>query len=161
MKRAVYPGSFDPFTLGHLDVIQRGLKIFDGIVVAVSSESHKQPSFSVEERVWMVKTAVKGLDRVEVESFSGLTVDFVRRKGINVILRGIRTVSDFEYEFQMALTNRAMADDIETIFVTASEKYSFLSSTLIKQTASLGGDISSFVPASICDFIVRRLGGGK
>ena len=136
-------------TNGHLDVVRRGVRIFDQLIVAVADNPAKTSLFSREERVEMIKEAVKGIRNVSVDSFDGLVVDYVRRKKCHVLLRGIRTVSDFEYEYQMALTNRTFAQDIETIFVMTHEEYSFISSRLIKEAASLGGDISSFVPAGV------------
>jgi pantetheine-phosphate adenylyltransferase len=146
---AIYPGSFDPVTLGHIDLIKRAAYIFDKVHVAVAKNSHKSPFFDLEERLDMLKVATKGLEKVEVESFDGLAIDFAREKGAKVLLRGLRMVSDFEYEFQMALTNRRLAKDVETVFLMPSEQYTFLSSTLLKELAALGADLSSFVPAHI------------
>ncbi len=157
MRVAVYPGSFDPITLGHLDIIQRGAHTFDKLIVAVATNEDKNPIFSVEERKEMISKVVGSIPNVEIDSFNGLTIDYVNSKGSNVILRGIRTVSDFEYEFQMALTNRTMAPDIETVFVMTSDKYSFLSSRLIKETVKLGGDVSPFVPPGIQQRLVQKL----
>ena len=148
-EKAIYPGSFDPITFGHLDLIDRGLKIFDEIIVGVAVNLSKESLFSLEERIKMVTQATKGFDRVVVEGFDGLVVDYARRKNIRVIMRGLRMISDFEYEFQMALTNRILASDIETIFLMPSEQYSYMSSTLIKEAANLGANLSHFVP----DFI--------
>lgn len=148
-EKAIYPGSFDPITFGHLDLISRGLKIFDEIIIGVAVNLSKEPLFSLEERVKMVTEATKDFDRVVVERFDGLVVDYARRKKIGVIMRGLRMLSDFEYEFQMALTNRKLASDIETIFLMPSEQYSYMSSTLIKEAANLGAHLSDFVP----DFI--------
>lgn len=146
MKRAVYAGSFDPPTYGHLDVIKRGAAVLGEVVVAVAGNPDKQNLFSLSERLEMISELVKDLPDVSADSFCGLTVDYVKQLGCNVLLRGIRTVSDFEYEFQMALTNRAMAPEVETVFVMSSQDYAFLSSRLIKEAASLGGDVSGFVP---------------
>ncbi len=146
VRRAVYPGSFDPPTHGHLDVIKRGAAIFDELVVAVTENLDKQALFSLEERLEMLRELTGDMPNVSVERFSGLTVEHVKKLASNVLLRGIRTVSDFEYEFQMALTNRAMEPKVETVFVMSSQDTSFLSSHLIKEAASLGGDISKFVP---------------
>lgn len=148
-KTAVYPGSFDPVTLGHLDLIKRATRIYGRVIVAVANNSTKSSWFSVEERLEMLKEATRGMDGVEVELFEGLVVDYARANNIHVIIRGLRMISDFEYEFQMALTNRRLAEDIETVFLMPSEKYSFLSSTLIKEVAMLNADISSFVPDSV------------
>ncbi len=157
MRTAVYPGSFDPITFGHLDIIERGSKTFDKLIVAVATNPEKKTIFSVEERKDMIAEVVGRLSNVEIDTFTGLTVDYVRSEGSCVILRGIRTVSDFEYEFQMALMNRTFAPDIETVFVMSSEKYSFLSSRLIKETVRLGGDASVFVPAGVHERLVMRL----
>ena len=157
MTKAVYPGTFDPLTFGHLDVVERGSKVFDEVIVAIGINPIKEPLFSVEERKQMIADHIKHLKNVKVDSFEGMLVDYLRKKNIHIILRGIRTVSDFEYEFQMALTNRAVRKDIETIFIITSEQYSFLNSTLIKEAASLGGDVSAFVPADIEKSLKKRL----
>ena len=157
MTKAVYPGTFDPLTFGHLDVVERGSKVFDEVIVAIGINPIKEPLFSVEERKQMIADHIKHLKNVKVDSFGGMLVDYLRKKNIHIILRGIRTVSDFEYEFQMALTNRAVRKDIETIFIMTSEQYSFLNSTLIKEAASLGGDVSAFVPADIEKSLKKRL----
>ena len=145
-KRAIYPGSFDPVTLGHLDIIKRGLRLFDEITVAVADVNSKDNLFTLSERVKMVEEATSDLDGVKVEPFKGLMVDFARTKEVGIILRGLRMISDFEYEFQMALTNRRFAADIETIFMMPNEKYSYISSRLIKEAAFLGADTSCFLP---------------
>ncbi len=149
MRRAVYPGTFDPVTYGHLDIIRRGVNLVDELVVAVATNVEKNPLFSLTERLDMLREATKGIPRLAIGRFEGMTVDAVRKRKATVILRGIRTVADFESEFQMALTNRLLAPDLETIFVMASQEYSFLSSRLIKETASLGGDLSHFVPPGV------------
>lgn len=149
MSVAVYPGSFDPITNGHLDVIRRGARIFDRLIVAVADNPAKQALFTKDERVEMIREVTKGFRNVEVDSFDGLVVDYVRRRKAHVILRGIRTISDFEYEYQMALTNRTFAPDIETTFLLTHEEYSFMSSRLIKEAASLGGDVSAFLPKEV------------
>lgn len=149
MTSAVYPGSFDPVTYGHLDIIERGGAIFDHLVVAVAKNRDKEPIFSMEKRVELIRNEVDHLDHVEVDSFHGLVVDYLEKKNIRVLLRGIRTVSDFEYEFQMALTNRTFDEDIETLFILPDEKYSFISSSLIKEAVSLGGDVTNFVPEQV------------
>jgi pantetheine-phosphate adenylyltransferase len=150
-KRAIYPGSFDPITLGHLDIIKRGLSLFDEITIAVADINSKECLFSLSERVKMVEEATSELEGVRVEPCKGLMVDFARAKGVRIILRGLRMISDFEYEFQMALTNRRLAPDIETIFMMPNEKYSYVSSRLIKEVASLGADISFFLPQAAID----------
>ncbi len=157
MKKAIYPGTFDPVTFGHIDLIKRALEIFDHLVVAVASSSLKKPLFSKKERVEMLKEATKGLKRVIVDDFNGLVTDYARGKGTTVILRGIRAFSDFEYEFQMALTNRKLMSDIETMFLMPSQEYSYFSSKLIKEAAGLGGDISSFVPDFVAEKLKKRL----
>jgi pantetheine-phosphate adenylyltransferase len=157
MTVAVYPGTFDPVTNGHLDVIERGRRIFDQLIVAVTDNPAKKPLFSKDERLEMLRRLTARMDNVSVEAFDGLAVEFVRAKGSKVILRGIRTISDFEYEFQMALTNRAIAPEIETVFVMTCEKYSYFSSHLIKEGASLGADVSHFVPAEVERMLKRKL----
>ncbi len=154
---AVYPGTFDPLTFGHLDLIERGSKVFDGVIVAIGVNPAKRPLFSVEERKQMISDHTKHLKNITVDSFEGMLVDYLHNKNINIILRGIRTVSDFEYEFQMALTNRTVRKDIETVFIMASEKYSFLNSGLIKEAVSLGGDVSAFIPPDIGKLLKERL----
>ena len=148
-QKAIYPGSFDPITYGHIDIIKRALKIFDEVIVAVANNSSKRPLFSTSERVKMVKQVTKGFDRILVESFDGLVVEYAHKKRIGVIVRGLRMISDFEYEFQMALTNRKLAPDVETIYLMPSESYCYISSKLLKEAAFLGADISNFVPKSI------------
>ncbi len=145
-KIAVYPGSFDPVTYGHLDIIKRALKIFDKVIVAVAHNAEKEPLFDVQERVTMLERSLKGLKGVEVDDFRGLIVDYVRKKKATVVIRGLRMISDFEYEFQMALTNRKLCNKVETIFMMPSESYSYLSSKLIKEAASLGANLKCFVP---------------
>ena len=157
MKVAVYPGSFDPITLGHFDIIWRGSHIFDKLIVAVAVNDDKDPIFTADERKEMIAEVAGDIPNVEIDSFNGLTIEYVKSKESNVILRGIRTVSDFEYEFQMALTNRAMAPDIETVFVMTSDKYSFLSASLIKETVKLGGDVSAFVPPGVQQRLAEKL----
>ena len=152
-KVALYPGSFDPVTYGHIDIIKRATRIFDEVVVGVAKSIGKRPLFDLEDRLTMLKEATKGIKRIRVESFDGLVVNYVRKKKINVMIRGLRMISDFEYELQMALTNRRLAEEVETIFLMPSEGYSFLSSTLLKEAASLGADVSSFVPK----FVERKL----
>lgn len=148
-KIAVYPGTFDPVTYGHIDLINRATKIFDRVIVAVAHNPSKGTLFTVEERVFMLKEAVKGMKSVVVDDFEGLVVDYVKASGANVMVRGLRMLSDFEYEFQMALTNRKLNGEIETIFMMPSESYSYISSKLIKEAVSLGADMRNFVPAPV------------
>ncbi len=148
-RRAVFPGTFDPITNGHLDIIHRGLKIFDELIIAVAESPQKTPLFSIEERLGMIKESIKGLDSVSVESFNNLLIDYLNEKGVKVILRGLRVISDFEYEFQMALTNRKLAPHIETVFMMTGEKYASMSSRFIKEIFRLGGNIECFVPPPV------------
>jgi len=144
-QKVIYPGSFDPVTYGHIDLIKRAQSKFSEVIVAVAHNPHKQPLFSVKERVAMLKKAVAGLDGVEVDSFQGLVVDYAHKKKAGILIRGLRMLSDFEYEFQMALTNRKLSGDVETIFLMPHESYSYLSSKLLKEAAALGADLSPFV----------------
>lgn len=146
---AVYPGTFDPVTYGHIDLIGRALNLFDTVIVAVAHSPDKNPLFSVEERVEMLKEITKDMSGVRVDHFGDLLVDYVRRNKARVIIRGLRVISDFEFEFQMALTNRTFAEDIETVFMMAKESYSFLSSRIIKETVGLGADVKKFVPPRV------------
>ena len=148
-KVAVYPGTFDPVTYGHLDVVKRVSNLFDKVYIAVAHSGEKKALFSVEERVAMLKEAVAEFDNVEVEDFDGLVVNYVKGKSAKVVVRGLRMISDFEYEFQMALTNRKINPDIETIFMMPNESYSYLSSRLIKEVAFMNADVSMFVPENV------------
>lgn len=148
-QRAIYPGTFDPVTYGHVDVIKRALKVFPELVIAVADSSKKGPLFSISERVAMLKIATKDLGDIQIEPFSGLVVDFARANNAAVIVRGLRMLSDFEYEFQMALTNRKIAPDLETMFLMPAENYSYISSKLLKEAANLGADLSSFLPPDV------------
>lgn len=145
-KIAIYPGTFDPITNGHVDLIQRGLRIFDQIIVAVAMNPKKTSLFTVEERVRMAEEAIKGLGNVKVEPFDGLLMDYARGKGASAIIRGLRAVSDFEYELQMALMNRRLDSEIETVFMMPSEEYSYLTSSIVKEVASLNGSVKGLVP---------------
>ena len=156
MKTAVYPGSFDPCTNGHLDVIKRASRLFDKLVVAVLINSSKQPSFSVEERVDMLKRVTKDMDNVEICSFSGLLADFMKNINSSIIIKGIRAVSDFEYEFQMALTNRTLNPELETLFLHTSQDYMFLSSSIVKEIAKYGGCLDGLVPDDLIPIIKSR-----
>lgn len=151
MKIGIYPGSFDPVTFGHLDIIERGAKIVDKLIVGVLTNSAKTPLFSSEERVRMINNLTKHLDNVEAKAFDGLTVDFAHAEGATVIVRGLRAVTDFEYELQLAQTNKVIAPDIDTIFLTTNLKYSYLSSSTVKEIASFGGDIHEFVSPEVQD----------
>ena len=153
---AVYPGTFDPITNGHLDVIQRGLKLFDGLIVAIAESQTKEPLFTVDERIRMVKESVKKYKNVNVEGFDCLLIDYLHKKKARIILRGLRVISDFEYEFQMALTNRKLASDIETVFMMTAEDYSYLSSRFIKEIARLGGRFDCFVPPNVAKMLKER-----
>lgn len=146
MKTGIYPGTFDPVTNGHLDLVKRGLRIFDEIIIAVAPSPKKQPLFTLEERMKLIKEAVKDFRNVKVEAFNGLLVDYVKSKGGAAIIRGLRAVSDFEYELQTALMNRRLDMTIETVFMMPSEEYSFLTSTIVKEVASFGGSIKELVP---------------
>lgn len=154
---AIYPGTFDPLTLGHLDLIERASHIFDRVIVAVVVNSRKNTVFSAEERVEMVKASTRNLKNVKVESFDGLLVAYARKKGVHVLLRGLRAFSDFEYEFQMALTNRKLAREIETIFLMPKETYSYINSSTVREVVERGGDSSGFVPPAVQRYIARRL----
>ncbi len=146
MKIGIYPGSFDPITYGHIDIIERAAKITDKLIVSVLNNSAKNPLFSVNERVEMIKKAVEGFDNVEVESFEGLTVDYCKAKKASFMIRGLRAVTDFEYELQLAQTNRALYDKVDTVFLLTNLKYAYLSSSAVKQVIKYGGDVSKFVP---------------
>jgi pantetheine-phosphate adenylyltransferase len=154
---AIYPGSFDPVTFGHLDLIQRGSRLFDHLIVAVGVNASKEALFTAEERVEMIRSQIGGMKNVEVAQFRGLVVDFARSHSANIILRGLRTISDFETEFQMALTNRSFAPGVETVFVMPGEKYQFISSRLIKEVAQAGGALTAFVPESVEKALKKRI----
>lgn len=156
-KIVIYPGTFDPITYGHLEVIKRAKDVFSEVVIAVAKTSRKKLLFSLKERLEMVREAVEDIEGVRIKSFSGLVVDFARENKAHILIRGLRMISDFEYEFQMALTNRRLAADIETVFLMPSENHSFISSTLLKETAALGADISSFVPGFVEKKIKDRI----
>ena len=154
---AIYPGSFDPVTNGHLDVIERAARIFDHVIVAVADNTSKKALLSIKERVDLLKEVTQGIKNVSVETFDSLVIEYARRKKINVLIRGLRMTSDFDYEFQIALTNRRLAEDIETVFLMPSEHVSFVSSSLLKEVASLNADISSFVPKAVERKLKERL----
>lgn len=154
---AVYPGTFDPVTYGHIDIIKRAAKLYDKVIVAVARNEEKSPLFSVEERVSMLKDSLKTLKNVIVDDFDGLVVSYVKSKGSHVMIRGLRMISDFEYEFQMALTNRKLSGEIETIFMMPNESYSYVSSKLLKEAASLGADVKNFIPKKVQTALKRKL----
>jgi pantetheine-phosphate adenylyltransferase len=145
-RLAICPGSFDPLTNGHLDIIRRGARLFDRVVVAILGNVEKQPLFSVEERLEIARTVFAGLPGVEVDAFEGLLVEYARRRGASAIIRGLRAISDFEYEMQMALMNRRLHDDVETVFMMPAESYSYVSSRLVKEVFALGGNVTGLVP---------------
>lgn len=156
MKIAVYPGSFDPITNGHIDIVKRSSRMFDKIIVAVASREQKKPIFTLEERVDLAKKALANIKNVEVVGFKNLLIDFVREKKASTIIRGIRAVVDFDYEFQMVVTNRKLAPEIETIFFMPSAQYFYLSASLVKEIASLGGRISCFVPRPVAKALKKK-----
>ena len=158
MTKAIYPGTFDPITHGHIDLITRGLQIFDEVIVAVARQpEEKKTLFSVEERVSLVRQTTSRLKRVTVESFDGLMVEYAKKKKVRTVVRGLRMLSDFEYEFQMALTNRKLSNEVETIFLMPQESYAYISSRAIKEAARLGGNIRAFVPELVAEALERKL----
>ncbi len=161
MKRAIYPGSFDPLTLGHMDIIVRSARIVDELVVGVLNNSAKNSLFSLEERVSMIKEMTADIPNLSVASFDGLLVDYMKEINATIIVRGLRAVTDFEYELQIAQTNHVENPDVETIFLTTSLQYSYLSSTIVKEFASYGGDISKFVPERFIDRIYQKYGHSR
>lgn len=156
MNIAVYPGSFDPITHGHLDIVNRASKIFDKVIIAVLVNNSKKPMFSIEERVAMVKASVKDNDKIEVDSFEGLLTEYVKKNQVNVIVKGLRAVSDFESEFQMATMNRILNENAETFFLTTDMKYAHLSSSLVKEVFALGGEIDEFVTQPVLEAMKRK-----
>lgn len=155
---AMYPGTFDPITLGHEDLVRRASRLFDRVVVAIAANPGKEPMFSLEERVALAKSVLAGLDGVEVTGYAGLTVDFARENDLQVIVRGLRAISDFEYEFQLANMNRHLTDEVETAFLTPTETYTYISSSLVREIANLGGDISEFVSPAVKRALLERCG---
>ena len=157
MRTAICPGSFDPVTLGHIDIIKRASKLFDRVIVAVLVNVEKQPWFTIDERMDLLRKATKGIDNIEIAGFDGLLVEFAAQNNASAIVKGLRAVSDFEYEFQMALTNRKLAPDVETMFLTTSTEHMYLRSSIVKQVGLWGGDISPFVPDCVHDEILMRI----
>lgn len=156
MNIAMYPGTFDPITNGHLDVIKRASEIFEKVIVVVAQNSAKEPLFTAKERLEMVRGAVKAFDNVETDLFSGLLVEYGKKKKVSAIIRGLRAVSDFEYEFQMALMNRKLADSITTVFLMPHEKYTYLNSSIVREIARAGGDVAEFVPPAVRKLLIRK-----
>ncbi len=150
-KTAIYPGTFDPVTFGHIDVLERAAKLFDEVIISVVKASSKNTLFTYEERVDMIKSVTSNIKNLKVTAFEGLLVDYAKSQNADVIIRGLRAVSDFEYEFQMALTNRKIAPDVETVFLMPGEKYSYISSTLVREIARYKGDVSAFVPKEVAE----------
>jgi pantetheine-phosphate adenylyltransferase len=161
MRTVIYPGSFDPLTNGHLDVIQRASRLFDRVIVAIARNDSKNPLFTMEERRQLVAKTVRSMKNVETDSFEGLLVDYAERRGAQAIIRGLRAVSDFEFEFQLALMNRNLRSGIETIFMMPKDTYTFLSSRMIKEIAQLGGEVRPFVPAHVRAALLRKLRVGR
>ena len=157
MRTAIYPGSFDPLTNGHLDVIQRAAKLFDRVIVAVAQNDSKQPLFTLAERLALVKTAIQHLPHVEADSFDGLLIEYAARQKAQAVVRGLRAVSDFEFEFQLALMNRKLNENVEAIFMMPKDTYTFLSSRIVKEIARLGGDVSPFVPTHVQTALIKKL----
>ena len=161
MKIGVYPGTFDPVTHGHTDIIARSLRVFDKVIVAVAPNPTKRPLFDLAERVKMVELVTKGFPHVEVVAFDGLLVEYVQKRKAHAVIRGLRAISDFEYEFQMALVNRKLNKSVETVFLMPSEEYSYLTSTLIKEVASFGGRLTDFLHPQVAQRLLQRLGRRK
>ena len=157
IKIAIYPGSFDPITLGHLDVLSDGAKMFDRVIIAVLKNSSKKGFLTVEERVQLIKECIKDLPNVEVDSFDGLTVEYAKKKNATILLRGLRAVSDFEYEMQLSQTNRALSEDIKTVFLMTKPEYNFISSSTVKEILMHNGDISKFVSPEVNDYLINKV----
>ena len=155
---AMYPGTFDPITLGHEDLVRRATRLFDRVVVAIAANPSKEPMFTLEERVDLAQTVLAGLDNVEVMGYSGLTVDFAKDHGLEAIVRGLRAISDFEYEFQLANMNRHLTDEVESVFLTPTETYTYISSSLVREICAMGGDISEFVSPAVSAALMERCG---
>ena len=161
MKIAIYPGSFDPITKGHLDILKTGSEIFDKVIIAVARNSEKKGFLPVEKRLELIKASLKGMDNVEADSFEGLTIEYAKKKGAKVLIRGLRAVSDFEYELQLSQANSAMSEDIKTVFLTTKPKYNFISSSTIKEIFINNGDISKFVPQPVYEYLLQKKINGK
>lgn len=161
MTRAIYPGSFDPVTLGHVDVIERALRLFDEVIVAAAPSEGKQPLFTIEERLGLIRESLPGERRLKIKKIDGLLVDFVAAEEARVVVRGLRAVSDFEFEFQMALMNRRLAPGVETIFLMPKEDYSYISSRIVKEVARLGGDVSGVVPPPVAEALRKKFAGER
>ena len=153
----ICPGSFDPVTLGHIDIITRAAKMFDKVIVAVLVNMEKKPSFTIDERIALLEKVLSDVENVEIVGFSGLLAEYAKQRGAKAVVKGLRAMSDFEYEFQMALTNKKLNPELDTVFLTSDSQYMYLSSSMVKQVASLGGDISYFIPAEIHDQVYERL----
>lgn len=156
LRTAVYPGSFDPITKGHLDVLERASKMFDKVIIAVLKNSSKKSFLPVKDRVELIQRSIEGLNNVEVASFEGLTIDYAKSVGAHFLIRGLRAVSDFEYELQLCQTNSAIAPDIDTVFLTTKPKYNFISSSIVKELSDFGTDVSKFVPKSVVEYLQQR-----
>lgn len=156
MKIAIYPGSFDPITKGHLDILKNAAGIFDKVIIAVARNGEKKGFLSTEERVELIKKSIEGLDNVEVDAFEGLTIEYAKKRGAEILIRGLRAVSDFEYEMQLSQTNSALCDEIKTVFLTTKPKYNFISSSTIREILQNNGDISKFVPQAVNEYLTQR-----
>ncbi|CDE99029.1 MAG TPA: pantetheine-phosphate adenylyltransferase [Cyanobacteria bacterium UBA10660] len=156
MKIAIYPGSFDPITKGHLDILKNASGIFDKVIIAVARNGEKKGFLSTEERVELIKKSIEGLDNVEVDAFEGLTIEYAKKRGAEILIRGLRAVSDFEYEMQLSQTNSALCDEIKTVFLTTKPKYNFISSSTIREILQNNGDISKFVPQAVNEYLTQR-----
>lgn len=157
MSTAIYPGTFDPITNGHLDIIKRASRLFDKIIVVISNNPHKNPLFSLEERSKLVQETVVSLKTVEVDVFHGLIVHYAKKKGASALIRGLRAVSDFDYEFQMALMNRKQMPELETVYLMPSEEYTYINSSIVKEVARLGGNIDCFLPSVVAEFLRKKV----
>ncbi|MGB1327406.1 MAG: pantetheine-phosphate adenylyltransferase [Porticoccaceae bacterium] len=157
MKTIVYPGTFDPITNGHIDLVERASRLFGKVVIGIASSRQKSPLFTIEERITLARECLEHVPNVEIYGFNSLLVDFVKKYNADAIMRGLRAVSDFEYEFQLANMNRALSPEIESIFLTPSEKFSYISSSLVREISSLKGDVSQFVPANVAEALAERL----